>query len=165
MRARLTPPFTPRDQASDVEIREFADGCMRFEGGRLADPDKVAATLARLIDVLASRDGLTGGEVLQVLGFASGQLELDDGTPRSDAEWRDYWAARDAAVAAEHYATPTAAGFYWAKNPGGDWQVVEVTRCGPAVEDLHAWHSGCEQSSDLSGLQWGPRIEPPKAEP
>jgi hypothetical protein len=113
MRAR----YTAKDQKPvDVEVREFVERSMKEESGIDLRPppfdrDKVAAMLARLVEVLAEKDALSGGEVLAVLGFSDGQLELDDGTPRTDAEWRDYWADRDAAFGKEREATPTAATF------------------------------------------------------
>jgi hypothetical protein len=98
MRAR----YTAKDgKPEDVEIRKFVDRSLCFEGLSTRvdrNPAKVAAALVRLIDVLAEKkDALSGSEVLAVLGFHDGQLELDDGTPRTDGEWRDYWA--DAASA------------------------------------------------------------------
>jgi hypothetical protein len=99
MRAR----YTAKDQKPvDVEVREFVERSMKEESGIDLRPppfdrDKVAAMLARLVEVLAEKDALSGGEVLAVLGFTDGQLDLDDGTPRTDAEWRDYWAESEAA--------------------------------------------------------------------
>jgi hypothetical protein len=119
MRAR----YTAKDQKPElVSIEELAQRELFKEYSpieRRPDAFETASALARLIDVLASREALTGGEVLQVLGFRDGQLELDDGTPRNDAERRDYWADRDAAFGKEREALHSESANLYAKMAAG----------------------------------------------
>jgi hypothetical protein len=142
MRAR----YTAKDQKPvDIDIREFAAVTMAWVDGSgrwpTPDVDKVGTTLARLIDVLAEKGSLSGGEVLAVLGFTDGQLELDDGTPRNDAEWRDYWADRDAAFSKEREALH-------AESIGLRAKMAECQR-GMALE----------QPVDLGEVPFEPRVE------
>jgi hypothetical protein len=82
MQAIYTPPNgTPEP----VDIAAFAERSVRHAmATRLGDAAE-RVTLARLIDLLASRGILTGGDVLYVLGHPSGTLHIEDPSDRADA--------------------------------------------------------------------------------
>jgi hypothetical protein len=77
MRAKYTPRDKPTEQVGVVKFTAEAFSGHRNRSGPLGvgNPEH---TLARLIDLLASRGIMTGGDVLAILGFTSGTLELVD---------------------------------------------------------------------------------------
>lgn len=74
MRARYTPHGFSK--ADVVDVAEFV--AEELDGPAQLRDRKMALALGRLIDLLAANGVMTGGQVLHVLGYTNGRLEVED---------------------------------------------------------------------------------------